>query len=131
MICSIINQELLREKQMHIEQLMIERDMDREETHNEALRYQKSINEVINQRQTSTPIDSLTETSLFYREQHPKTDQLERAPLAHLILSDQYFRPILSNNIKTSKPSSLAKHSFFNYDKESPRRTIKRVWFCD
>lgn len=117
---------------MHIEQLMIERDMDREETHNEALRYQKSINEVINQRQTSTPIDSFTETSVSYRHKEPQNQQIERAPLAHITLSNQYFHPVSSKNFE-SKPSSLVKHSFTNNIQDTPsrRRTTKRVWFCE
>ncbi|KAI8126721.1 Restin like protein [Lucilia cuprina] len=39
-------QDLLREKQQHIEQLMIERDLDREDSQNTALQFQKNINEV-------------------------------------------------------------------------------------
>ncbi|XP_075152015.1 cytoplasmic linker protein 190 isoform X2 [Haematobia irritans] len=38
-------QDILREKQQHIEQLMIERDLDREDSQNQALQYQKNINE--------------------------------------------------------------------------------------
>ncbi|XP_036327697.1 restin homolog [Rhagoletis pomonella] len=40
-------QDLLHEKQKHIEQLMIERELDREDCQNQALQYQKNINEVI------------------------------------------------------------------------------------
>ncbi|KAL9929698.1 cytoplasmic linker protein 190 isoform 2-T7 [Glossina fuscipes fuscipes] len=40
------SQDLLREKQSHIEQLMIERDLDREDSQNQALQYQKNINEL-------------------------------------------------------------------------------------
>ncbi|XP_073825057.1 cytoplasmic linker protein 190 isoform X7 [Musca autumnalis] len=39
-------QDILREKQQHIEQLMIERDLDREDSQNQALQYQKNINEL-------------------------------------------------------------------------------------
>ncbi|KAI8126724.1 Restin like protein [Lucilia cuprina] len=39
-------QDLLREKQQHIEQLMIERDLDREDSQNTALQFQKNINEL-------------------------------------------------------------------------------------
>ncbi|XP_058987016.1 restin homolog isoform X4 [Musca domestica] len=38
-------QDILREKQQHIEQLMIERDLDREDSQNQAFQYQKNINE--------------------------------------------------------------------------------------
>ncbi|XP_049308140.1 restin homolog isoform X5 [Bactrocera dorsalis] len=38
-------QDLLHEKQKHIEQLMIERELDREDCQNQALQYQKNINE--------------------------------------------------------------------------------------
>ncbi|XP_017854149.1 restin homolog isoform X13 [Drosophila busckii] len=38
-------QDLLREKQMHVEQLMVERDLDREDAQNQALQLQKNINE--------------------------------------------------------------------------------------
>uniref|UniRef100_A0A1A9WBH6 CAP-Gly domain-containing protein n=1 Tax=Glossina brevipalpis TaxID=37001 RepID=A0A1A9WBH6_9MUSC len=41
------SQDLLREKQSHIERLMIERDLDREDSQNQALQYQKNINEKI------------------------------------------------------------------------------------
>ncbi|XP_046812528.1 restin homolog isoform X9 [Lucilia cuprina] len=40
-------QDLLREKQQHIEQLMIERDLDREDSQNTALQFQKNINEKV------------------------------------------------------------------------------------
>ncbi|XP_054084028.1 restin homolog isoform X4 [Zeugodacus cucurbitae] len=39
-------QDLLHEKQKHIEQLMIERELDREDCQNQALQYQKNINEL-------------------------------------------------------------------------------------
>ncbi|KAM7350903.1 cytoplasmic linker protein 190 isoform 2-T4 [Cochliomyia hominivorax] len=39
-------QDLLREKQQHIEQLMIERDLDREDSQNTALQFQKNISEL-------------------------------------------------------------------------------------
>uniref|UniRef100_A0A0K8TT97 Putative cytoskeleton-associated protein n=1 Tax=Tabanus bromius TaxID=304241 RepID=A0A0K8TT97_TABBR len=38
-------QDVIREKQNHIEQLMIERELDREDAQNQAMMYQKSINE--------------------------------------------------------------------------------------
>ncbi|KAM8717764.1 hypothetical protein ACLKA7_004463 [Drosophila subpalustris] len=38
-------QDLLREKQQHVEQLMVERDLDREDAQNQALQQQKHINE--------------------------------------------------------------------------------------
>uniref|UniRef100_A0A1A9ZN83 CAP-Gly domain-containing protein n=1 Tax=Glossina pallidipes TaxID=7398 RepID=A0A1A9ZN83_GLOPL len=41
------SQDLLREKQSHIEQIMIERELDREDSQNQALQYQKNINEKI------------------------------------------------------------------------------------
>ncbi|XP_037958110.1 restin homolog isoform X2 [Teleopsis dalmanni] len=47
-------QDLLREKHNHIEQLLIERELDREEAQNQALQFQKNINELnlkINQLQ--------------------------------------------------------------------------------
>ncbi|KPU73136.1 uncharacterized protein Dana_GF14794, isoform B [Drosophila ananassae] len=40
-------QDLLREKQQHVEQLMVERDLDREDAQNQALQLQKNINEQI------------------------------------------------------------------------------------
>lgn len=40
-------QDLLREKQNHIEQLMIERDLDREDAQNQALQFQKNISELL------------------------------------------------------------------------------------
>ncbi|XP_015033476.3 restin homolog isoform X7 [Drosophila willistoni] len=40
-------QDLLREKQNHVEQLMVERDLDREDAQNQALQLQKNINEQI------------------------------------------------------------------------------------
>ncbi|EDX05306.1 GD24107 [Drosophila simulans] len=40
-------QDLLREKQQHVEKLMVERDLDREDAQNQALQLQKNINEVI------------------------------------------------------------------------------------
>lgn len=40
-------QDLLREKQQHVEQLMVERELDREDAQNQALQLQKNINEVI------------------------------------------------------------------------------------
>ncbi|KRF85554.1 uncharacterized protein Dvir_GJ16188, isoform D [Drosophila virilis] len=39
-------QDLLREKQQHVEQLMVERDLDREDAQNQALQLQKNINEL-------------------------------------------------------------------------------------
>ncbi|XP_023032487.2 restin homolog isoform X5 [Drosophila willistoni] len=39
-------QDLLREKQNHVEQLMVERDLDREDAQNQALQLQKNINEL-------------------------------------------------------------------------------------
>ncbi|XP_020714959.1 restin homolog isoform X4 [Ceratitis capitata] len=39
-------QDLLHEKQKHIEQLIIERELDREDCQNQALQYQKNINEL-------------------------------------------------------------------------------------
>ncbi|XP_030079254.1 restin homolog isoform X9 [Drosophila hydei] len=39
-------QDLLREKQQHVEQLMVERDLDREDAQNQALHLQKNINEL-------------------------------------------------------------------------------------
>ncbi|XP_054742407.1 restin homolog isoform X4 [Anastrepha obliqua] len=39
-------QDILHEKQKHIEQLMIERELDREDCQNQALQYQKNINEL-------------------------------------------------------------------------------------
>ncbi|KAH8376534.1 hypothetical protein KR093_000032 [Drosophila rubida] len=39
-------QDLLREKQHHVEQLMVERDLDREDAQNQALQLQKKINEL-------------------------------------------------------------------------------------
>ncbi|XP_030383115.1 restin homolog isoform X8 [Scaptodrosophila lebanonensis] len=38
-------QDLLREKQHHVEQLMVERELDREDAQNQALQLQKNINE--------------------------------------------------------------------------------------
>lgn len=40
-------QDLLREKQQHVEKLMVERDLDREDAQNQALQLQKNINEQI------------------------------------------------------------------------------------
>ncbi|XP_022230011.1 restin homolog isoform X2 [Drosophila obscura] len=40
-------QDLLREKQQHVEQLMVERELDREDSQNQALQLQKNINEQI------------------------------------------------------------------------------------
>ncbi|XP_032592386.1 restin homolog isoform X5 [Drosophila grimshawi] len=39
-------QDLLREKQQHVEQLMVERELDREDSQNQALQLQKNINEL-------------------------------------------------------------------------------------
>ncbi|XP_017152009.1 restin homolog isoform X2 [Drosophila miranda] len=39
-------QDLLREKQQHVEQLMMERELDREDSQNQALQLQKNINEL-------------------------------------------------------------------------------------
>ncbi|XP_067625084.1 restin homolog isoform X3 [Eurosta solidaginis] len=39
-------QDVLHEKQKHIEQLMIERELDREDCQNQALQYQKNVNEL-------------------------------------------------------------------------------------
>ncbi|XP_033169409.1 restin homolog isoform X4 [Drosophila mauritiana] len=39
-------QDLLREKQQHVEKLMVERDLDREDAQNQALQLQKNINEL-------------------------------------------------------------------------------------
>lgn len=39
-------QDVIREKQNHIEQLMIERDLDREDSQNQAMLFQKNISEV-------------------------------------------------------------------------------------
>ncbi|XP_030383109.1 restin homolog isoform X3 [Scaptodrosophila lebanonensis] len=39
-------QDLLREKQHHVEQLMVERELDREDAQNQALQLQKNINEL-------------------------------------------------------------------------------------
>ncbi|XP_017063882.2 restin homolog isoform X1 [Drosophila eugracilis] len=39
-------QDLLREKQQHVEQLMVERDLDREDAQNQALQLQRNINEL-------------------------------------------------------------------------------------
>lgn len=38
--------EVLREKQNHIEHLLIERDLDRQDSENNAMMYQKTINQV-------------------------------------------------------------------------------------
>jgi hypothetical protein len=38
-------QEVLREKQNHIEHLLIERDLDRQDSENNAMMYQKTINQ--------------------------------------------------------------------------------------
>ncbi|XP_026844190.1 restin homolog isoform X11 [Drosophila persimilis] len=40
-------QDLLREKQQHVEQLMVERELDREDSQNQALQLQRNINEQI------------------------------------------------------------------------------------
>ncbi|XP_026844180.1 restin homolog isoform X1 [Drosophila persimilis] len=39
-------QDLLREKQQHVEQLMVERELDREDSQNQALQLQRNINEL-------------------------------------------------------------------------------------
>lgn len=38
--------EVLREKQNHIEHLLIERDLDRQDSENNSMMYQKTINQV-------------------------------------------------------------------------------------
>lgn len=44
-------QEVLKEKQNHIEQLLKEKDLDRQEAANQATLFQKDINEVGNRNQ--------------------------------------------------------------------------------
>lgn len=39
-------QDLLREKQNHVEQLILERDLTRQQTENDTLVFQKTINQV-------------------------------------------------------------------------------------
>lgn len=119
---------------MHIEQLMMERDMDREETHNEALRYQKRINEVINQRQTSSTItDQFTGNDGLFPS-HKLSEQQQqierRTPLKDINpLNQNHCRLSLSVSVNgdETKPSSLVKHSSSN----NSSRTTKRVWFRD
>lgn len=51
--------DILREKQNHIEQLLIERDIDKQDTENQALHFQKDIKKVgkyriLNKKKIST-----------------------------------------------------------------------------
>lgn len=39
-------QDLLREKQNHVEQLILERDLTRQQTENDTMMFQKNINQV-------------------------------------------------------------------------------------
>ncbi|XP_055915828.1 restin homolog [Eupeodes corollae] len=61
-------QDLLREKQNHIEQLMIERDMEQEDAQNQALQFQKIILEL------KSKIDSLEKN---LEEEKNKTEDLQ------------------------------------------------------
>lgn len=46
LILYLIFKEVLREKQNHIEHLLIERDLDRQDSENNAMMFQKTINQV-------------------------------------------------------------------------------------
>lgn len=46
LIIFILFKDVLREKQNHIEQLLIERDLDRHDSENQVLMYQKDISQV-------------------------------------------------------------------------------------
>lgn len=46
LIIFLLFKDVLREKQNHIEQLLIERDLDRHDAENQVLMYQKDISQV-------------------------------------------------------------------------------------
>ncbi|XP_073825082.1 cytoplasmic linker protein 190 isoform X24 [Musca autumnalis] len=107
-------QDILREKQQHIEQLMIERDLDREDSQNQALQYQKNINEVNIFSDITYPPPTTTSSSSL---------MVIRRPFG-VLSSKQSPAPI-------SKSTALVERSPSRSLTSSPVATKKKVWFCD
>ncbi|KAI9585258.1 hypothetical protein GQX74_001105 [Glossina fuscipes] len=121
------SQDLLREKQSHIEQLMIERDLDREDSQNQALQYQKNINEVITNYSDITyrPTSALKSRLL-------QTTTLLPSRSTRLTYSGEQRRPLTTIVPSVIKRSSLTQRSQMRSPTvSSTTGSAKKVWFCD
>ncbi|XP_058987003.1 restin homolog isoform X2 [Musca domestica] len=104
-------QDILREKQQHIEQLMIERDLDREDSQNQAFQYQKNINEVN------------IFSDITYPPPTPSSLMAMRRPFG-VLSTKQQPAPISKNTTLVERSPSRSLTS-------SPVATKKKVWFSD
>ncbi|XP_043070576.1 restin homolog isoform X9 [Drosophila grimshawi] len=114
-------QDLLREKQQHVEQLMVERELDREDSQNQALQLQKNINEVI------------IFTDTMYVPQ-PYADR--RRPFRLLPTCHSSSRTTITNSpttaataTTTTKPTTILARQ--QQPQREQRSQPKKVWFCD
>uniref|UniRef100_W8BMZ8 Restin n=1 Tax=Ceratitis capitata TaxID=7213 RepID=W8BMZ8_CERCA len=116
-------QDLLHEKQKHIEQLIIERELDREDCQNQALQYQKNINEVI-----------IYEDAIYAPVVY--TDKKRPFRLTRVRLPTLPSRPSSrASRHSQSPPASPAKKRSSLVQQWTPSRSptppTKKVWFCD
>uniref|UniRef100_A0A0K8UUB1 Restin n=2 Tax=Bactrocera latifrons TaxID=174628 RepID=A0A0K8UUB1_BACLA len=116
-------QDLLHEKQKHIEQLMIERELDREDCQNQALQYQKNINEVIIYE------DALYAPVVYADKKRPFRLTRQQLPTIPPRPSSHSSRGSQSpSSSPAKKRSSLVQQWTYS---RSPTPPTKRVWFWD
>nr|XP_044249670.1 restin homolog isoform X1 [Drosophila takahashii] len=132
-------QDLLREKQQHVEQLMVERDLDREDAQNQALQLQKNINEVIIFTDTMYAPLPYADRSRPYRP--GKKSRVKSPQRQHV-----WVPTTLSSSITTSTRPIIAAAATCNRQplQQQQQQQIlqaqqqhqrqakpKKVWFCD
>ncbi|KAH8341126.1 hypothetical protein KR067_011690, partial [Drosophila pandora] len=119
--------DLLREKQQHVEQLMVERDLDREDAQNQALQLQKNINEVIIFTDTMyTPQPYADRSRPYLPAKKPKQRHLwVPTTLSSSITSSTKVAATCRQPLQQQQQQQQLKQQQHHQAKP------KKVWFCD
>lgn len=104
---------------------MIERELDREDSQNQALQYQKNINEVITYSDITYRPTSALQSRLLQTTQLPSRS-------TRLTYSGDQRRPLTTIVPSVIKRSSLTQRSQMRSPTASSTTgSAKKVWFCD